>query len=304
MPDLLREAPPRPAPAADRRPAAVVVAVAICVLAWASAFVVIRGVGAHFSGGALALARLLVGAVLLGLPLLGRPWPRPTAREWALVAAYGFSWFGLYNVALNVAEHTLDAGTAAMIVNIGPLLIALGAGIFLGERLSAWLAIGSAVAFVGAILIGLGAGSVRLGNGTGVVLALLAAFAYAGGVLCQKVALRRLPAAQVTWLGCLFGAALCLPFLGGLVGELRAAPPGAIAGALYLGAVPTAVAFSAWSFALARLPAGQLGVTTYLVPALVVLLGFVAFGEVPAPLAIAGGAVCLGGVALSRRRAA
>ena len=41
---------------------------------------------------------------------------------------YGVAWFGAYNVALNLAEHTLDAGTTAMIVNIGPILIALGAG--------------------------------------------------------------------------------------------------------------------------------------------------------------------------------
>jgi len=143
MPDPAPPAAPHPA----RAGAAVVTAVAVCVLAWASAFVVIRGVGPHFSGGALALARLLIGAVLLSLPLLRLPWLRPTAREWALVAAYGCSWFGLYNVALNIAEHTLDAGTAATIVNLGPLLIALGAGAFLGERLSAWLAIGSGVAF-------------------------------------------------------------------------------------------------------------------------------------------------------------
>ena len=50
------------------------------------------------------------------------------------------------------------------------------------------------------------------------------------------------------------------------------------------------------------MPAGQLGVTTYIVPAVVVLLGFVVFREIPAPLAIAGGLVCLVGVALSRKR--
>ena len=66
--------------------------------------------------------------------------------------------------------------------------------------------------------------------------------------------------------------------------------------------VPTALAFSTWAFALSRMDAGRLGVTTYLVPPLVIGLGWLLLGEVPPVLAVAGGAVCLAGVALSRRR--
>ena len=94
----------------------------------------------------------------------------------------------------------------------------------------------------------------------------------------------------------------CLPFLGDLIHDVRVAPAKAIAGAVYLGAAPTSLAFSTWAYALSKMPAGQLGVTTYVVPAVVVLLGFAIFREIPAPLAIAGGVVCLAGVALSRRR--
>ena len=72
---------------------------------------------------------------------------------------------------------------------------------------------------------------------------------------------------------------------------------------VYLGIVPTALAYSTWAYALSRMPAGQLGVSTYIVPPLAVLMGFIAFGEIPTVLAVIGGAVCLVGVALSRRRA-
>ena len=44
----------------------------------------------------------------------------------------GVLWFGLYNVALNAAETRIDAGTAAMLVNVGPILIAIFAGLILG----------------------------------------------------------------------------------------------------------------------------------------------------------------------------
>ena len=288
---------------------AVIVATVITVLAWASAFIVIRGTADYFNGGALALGRLVVGAALLSLVLIGRKWVKPTGREWLLLVVFGVAWFGAYNVALNIAEQTLDAGTTAMIVNIGPILIAVGAGIFLGEGIPRWLAIGATVAFGGVILIGLGTSvgnglgaDNKLGDGSGILWCLLAAVTYATGVLFQKPVLKRLPAAQVTWLGCVIGMVACLPFAGVLVRDVQTAPLSAVLGVVYLGAVPTALAFSTWAYALSRVPAGQLGVTTYIVPPLATVLGFVFFGEIPVPLAIVGGAICLVGVALSRRK--
>ena len=56
-------------------------------------------------------------------------------------------------------------------------------------------------------------------------------------------------------------------------------------------------------FALARSNAGRLAAVTYLVPPLSVLLGWMLLGETPPPLAFAGGALCLLGVAVTRRRA-
>jgi drug/metabolite transporter (DMT)-like permease len=283
--------------------ASVLVAIAVTLLAWASAFIVIRGVAPFFSGGALALGRLVVGSLLLGVVvLIGRRWVAPNAREWLLITGFGVLWFGCYNIALNIAEQTLDAGTTAMIVNIGPILIALGGVIFLRERVSKWLGIGAGVAFAGVLLIGFSTSGTAVGGGIGILWALAAALTYAAGVLLQKPALKRLPNAQVTWLGCTIGMIATLPFAGDLVHGIQDAPLPALLGVLYLGAVPTALAFSTWAYALYRMPAGQLGVTTYIVPPLVIVLGFLVFGEVPTLVAVLGGAVCLAGVALSRKR--
>lgn len=282
-------------------------AVAFTFLAWASAFVVIRGVGPHLDGGPLALGRLVVGAVALGiLVLVARQWVWPTRREWGQLAIYGVAWFGAYNVALNTAEQTLDAGTAAMIVGIGPILIALGAGIVLGEGIPRWLAIGAAVAFAGVVLIGVGTmlaqGGAHPVDAVGAVLALVAAITYAVGVIAQKPVVRRIPAIEATFLGCAIGLVVCLPFAGLLATQLAVAPVDVWWGVLYLGIVPTALAFSTWAYALRRMPAGQLGIASYVAPPLAIVMGFVAFGEIPHPLALAGGAVCLLGVGLSRSR--
>ena len=280
-------------------------AILFTLLAWASAFVVIRGVAPSIPGGALALGRLGVGTIALGaIALVQHRWTSPTRREWIQIIVYGVAWFGAYNVTLNLAEHSLDAGTTAMIVNIGPILIALGAGVFLGEGIPKWLAIGAAVAFLGVVLIGL-ATSLTSAKGVdpiGVVWSLIAAVTYATGVLVQKPAIRRLPAGQVTFLGCAIGMIACLPFAGQLASSLAAAPVSAVLGIVYLGVVPTALGFSTWAYALQRTPAGRLSISTYIVPPLAIVLGVIVFGEIPVQLAIVGGVVCLAGVAVSRRR--
>jgi drug/metabolite transporter (DMT)-like permease len=279
-----------------------VAAVVVTLLAWASAFVAIRGVGEDFSPGALALGRLLVGTTVLGLLLARRGWVPPTGREWGLLVVCGVGWFGIYNVSLNAAEQHLDAGTTAMLVNIGPILIAVFAGLLLGEGFPRWLLVGIAVAFVGVVLIGVATRSAQA-DLVGVVLCVIAAVTYAAGVVAQKPLLRRLPGLQVTATACAMGAVCCLPWAGTLVDDLGSAPGVSIAGMVYLGAVPTALAFSTWAYALGRMDAGKLGVTTYVVPPLVILLGWLLLDEVPPFLALVGGAICLLGVGLSRRRA-
>jgi drug/metabolite transporter (DMT)-like permease len=294
-----------PAVAPDRRSrlvrVAAVAALAFTVLAWASAFVAIRGVGDSLTPGELALGRLLVGTVVLGLLLAPRGWVAPTRREWALLAVCGVGWFGVYNLALNAAERHLDAGTTAMLVNIGPLLIAVFAGLWLGEGFPRWLVVGIGVALCGVVLIGLATG----GGGadlTGIVLCVVAALTYALGVVAQKPLLRRLPPLQVTFTACAVGAVCCLPWAGALASRVGTADAGVLWSVVYLGAVPTALAFTTWAYALKRTDAGRLGVTTYLVPPVVVLLSWLLLGEVPPALAVVGGLVCLAGVAVSRRR--
>ena len=283
----------------------------VTVVLWASAFVGIRAIGPHFSPGSLTLGRLAIAAVVLSLLVLhqlAKTRLLPKGREWWPILAYGVMWFGGYNVALNAAEHVLDAGTSALLINVNPILVAIMAGIFLKEGFPRWLIIGSLVAFAGVALIAFGsAQSSAPGEGAttdvaGVLLCLLAAVLAAVSVIIQKPVLRKFPAAQATWFGILVGALCCLPFAGQLVSELQAAPPAATWGLAYLGIFPTAIAFTTWAYALSLVDAGKLAATTYLVPGTTILISWLLLGEVPAFLGLVGGLVCLVGVALTRRR--
>ena len=278
-------------------------AAAFTVVAWASAFVVIRYVGQDYSPGGLSLGRLLIGSACLSLIMaLGRRWVPMTGREWGLVTLIGVLWFGVYSVALNAGEQHVDAGTAAMLIQLAPILIGILAGLLLGEGFPRMLVIGGLVAFAGTLLIGVATSNGHADIG-GVLLVLLAAVVYAMAVVAQKVVLRRVPGLQVTWLACLIGTVACLPFTPALIGDLAAASTGTTVGMIYLGVVPLAAAFLTWAYALARSDAGRLGATTYAVPPIAIALGWIFLGEVPALLAVVGGVISLIGVGIARRPA-
>jgi drug/metabolite transporter (DMT)-like permease len=278
-------------------------AIGITVVLWASAFVAIRHVGDAVSPGPLTLGRCAVASVVLWVLLLRRGTRRPTGREWVRLAVCGVLWFALYNVALNAAEQRVDAGTAAMLVNLAPVLVAVLGGLLLAEGFPRRLVLGMLVAFSGVVAIGLSTSS-GTADLIGVALCLAAAVAYAVSVVVQKPLLSSLSALQVTWTACTIGALVCLPFAPDLVHHVRTSGASALGWVVYLGLMPTAVGFTTWAYALARSSAGRLASTTYLVPPLAIGLGWLLLGEVPPLLAVLGGAVCLLGVAIARQRPA
>jgi drug/metabolite transporter (DMT)-like permease len=273
----------------------------VSVTLWASAFVGIRAAGRDLSPGALTLGRLLIGSLALGGLVLARREPLPARRDLPAIALSGLLWFGVYNVALNEAERRIDAGTAAMLINVSPILVAVLAGIVLRERVRSRLLVGIVVAIVGSTITGLATADQGVHAGWGAVLCLVAAMGYAGAVVAQKPVLARVSALQVTWLACSTGALACLPFAPTLLANLRHADRAALGWMLYLGAFPTAVGFTTWAFALARSNAGRLSAMTYLVPPLALVMGWALLGETPPALAVLGGAICLAGVAIARR---
>src|SRR5919197_1043843 len=105
-----------------------VAAAVITVFFWASAFVSIRVAAQHFPPAAMALGRLLSASVVLGVIWAVRRDGLPPRAAWPGIAACGLLWFGLYMVAMSWGEQEVDAGTAAMVVNVGPIVIALLGG--------------------------------------------------------------------------------------------------------------------------------------------------------------------------------
>ncbi|MCE0444918.1 DMT family transporter [Streptomyces tricolor] len=294
--------PETPAPSSGTPPLAVAAGL-LTVFLWASAFIGIRAAGDDIDPGALTLARLFIGAVLLGAVVLVRRVPMPPRSDMPRLILCGLLWFGVYNVALNAAEQRIDAGTTSMIISLGPVLIAVLAGLLLKEGFPRPLVVGGVVALVGVVLIGFATSSKGLEAGTGSALALLAAAAYAGGVVTEKPLLGNSSALVITWLACVVGAVLCLPFPAPADRQPRARQRRVDR----LDAVPRRVPH------LGRLhhvggtrwpapPRGRWARSPTSPPPIAVTLAWLILDETPPWLAVVGGALSLAGVVYSQRK--
>ena len=293
---------PPPAPRSRPRLEGLALAAAlVTIVLWASAFVGIRAAAEDLSPGPLALGRLVAASLGLGIVMLLRRPSMPPRSAWLLIVACGVFW-AIETMALNSAERFVDAGTAAMLVNLGPILIAIFGGIFLGEGFPGRLFVGCLVAFAGATIIAQATSNSPAASADaslGIFLCLVAAVLYAIGITLQKPITATTPALTLTFLTCVIGAVASTPFIPGLAQELGTAQPTSIAWMVYLGLFPTALGFTTWAYALTHTTAGRLGSMSYLVPAVAIVLGWLILGEAPPPLALVGGAFAIGGVIIA-----
>jgi len=243
-----------------------------------------------------------MGIALGGLLLARGGFRGPARREWPLIALGGATWFGVYNLTLNEAERRIDAGTAALIVQIGPVVVTLLAAVFLRERLTRWTLAGTAVGFGGVVIIGRASSSGGNGDLVGVLLVVVAALTFAIGVLTQKVLLPTMSALLLTFWFCVAGVVVCLPWLGQLASVVSSADASDLWWLVYLGLFPSAIGFVTWAYALSSADAGKFAQSTFLVPFITTLMAWLLLDEVPPALAFVGGALCIAGVLLSRHR--
>jgi drug/metabolite transporter (DMT)-like permease len=277
---------------------------AVTLLLWSSAFVGIRYAVRYYPPGSLALLRFLVASLLLGGFVLVRrasaSWVRASLRDWAAFFVLGATGVFAYHIALNFGEQTVAAGTASLLVNTTPVFTILLALLFLGERLSARSGLGLALAFAGATMVALGAGS-GLTLDRGALLVLAAAVVQAVYFALQKPLLVRFGALDLTTRSVWCGSVLLLLFLPELASTLRQAPLPSTLVVLFLGVGPSCVAYVAFAHVVSRMSVSRAVGYLYLVPALALGIGFLALDERPSLLALAGGALTIVGVMLVRK---
>jgi drug/metabolite transporter (DMT)-like permease len=274
------------------------IAVSVSLLLWSSTFAGISASLAAYSPEGLALLRFGVASVALAVYAAVTRMPLPRRKDVPQLMMLGALGIAYYHLALNTGQRTVTAGASSMLISSAPAFTAVFASFRLKERLSRWGWLGIGVSFVGVAVIALGEGE-GLRFETGALLVLSAAIAISIYSVLQKPWLRRYTALQFTcysiWSGTLIFAVIAAP---GLAAEMRGAPADATLTVIYLGVLPTAVAYVTWSFALSRAPASVVSSFLYLLPTLSVLVAWIWLDEVPTLLSIGGGVTALAGVVL------
>lgn len=267
------------------------------LLFWASAFAGIRAGLAAFTPGHVTLYRFLVASLALGLYAMVARIPFPRGADAARIALLSLAGITGYHICLNYGEMSVPAGTASLIIAAGPVITALLATAFGGERLNVLGWLGTLISLSGVTLIVLGSGQ-SVSFTQGALLIFAAAVFTSLYFVFQKPLLRRMNPLHFTVWSLIFGTVPMLVFLPGFAGELAKAPLSAHLAVIYLGIFPSALAYLTWTFALSRVAASTTTSFLYISPVLAIFIAWVWLQEVPKPVALLGGAVAIAGVIL------
>jgi drug/metabolite transporter (DMT)-like permease len=277
------------------------IAFVITVIGWASAFPAIREGLRAIGPLELGSIRFTIAAIPAAAYLLISRSKLPTLREFLRLAIGGLLFVAVYTVLLNIGERTISSGAASFIVNISPILVALLAILILHERFGAQAWFGTFISFSGIGLIAFGEGNGFEIN-QGALFILGSAICTAVSTVLLKPLYARHRAVTVSAWTMLFGALFLSPGLLSGITQAVAAPAAARNAAIYLGLVPSFVAYGGWSVVLSRLPAGRAANLLYCIPPVATLIGWLWLGEVPGFFGLIGGAMALGGVVIVNLR--
>lgn len=272
-------------------------AAALALVSWGSAYPVVRMALHSMAPIPLAAARYAVAAIVA---LVWVAWKRPLLPRvqdlprFALCGAVGIT---LYNILFNVGEQTVSSGAASLLISFSPLISAFIAVAFLGERLSLWGWVGSLVSFAGVVLIARSQpGGLAFGSGAADIVG--AAFSAALYNTLQKKLVASYGALATTAYILIVGAVLLAPWWAEAWRSLSIAGPGTWGLVLQLGLFPAVLGYGAWAYVVGHLGVARSSGLLYLLSPTTLVLAFLLAGEVPTFRILLGGAIILSGVAL------
>jgi drug/metabolite transporter (DMT)-like permease len=267
-------------------------------LIWGASFLFIaeglRAIGPY----GVTFVRILVGFSTLALiPAARRPVPR---ADWGALVLLGVVWLAFPLSMFPFAEQRVSSALTGML-NGATALFTAAVAAFLARRLpSRGIGVGLAVGLFGAVLVAwpsLGEGRSSV---DGVLLILAALVSYGFALNLARPLQMKHGALPVIWRAQAVGLVLTAPL--GLPDLLAAHfTMGPLLSLLALGALGTGVAYVLTAIAAGRMGATRASATTFLIPAVALLLGVLVRGERVAMLSVFGGAVCVAGAWLIRR---
>jgi drug/metabolite transporter (DMT)-like permease len=267
-------------------------------LIWGASFLFIAmGLDALGPGG-VTFVRILVGfATLALLPAARQPIQR---SDRAAVALLGVLWMAFPLSMFPFAEQRVSSALTGMLNGANPLFTAIVACALARRAPTRSLAGGLLVGLLGTLLVAwptIGEGGSSL---DGVLLTLAGVASYGFALNLARPLEQRNGALPVIWRAQAVALVLTAPL--GIPDLLVARwTPSAMLAMLALGALGTGIAYVLLAVAAGRVGAARASSTTFLIPAVALVLGVIVRGEQVALVSVLGGAVCIAGAWLTRR---
>ena len=282
------------------------VALGLVSFFWGTTYIAAR-IGAQQMPGLFVsgIRQFLSGIILAGF-FLARGYKIPDWKELKEISIQGLFMLCIANGLLTWSVEYISGGLAAIIAALVPLFIVLFS-VWLSRcaKVTRMMIIGLLVGFGGVLTIFYEyLGQFRNHSFVfGVVLALLSTLSWSFGTVYT--------ARQKSSTGILFNVGLQMLFAGIIILVICAATGKYVNPATatfeswwaisYLIVFGSLVAYSAYVFAISKLPATQVSIYAYINPVVAVLLGWILLSEKMSPNILVGSFVTLGGVYLVNR---
>ncbi len=280
--------------------------IALLALIWGSAFLWIKLADRGFSPVEVTLARLALGAAVLLAIVLARREKIPRSRRlWAHIAVAALFANAVPYLLFAVAEQTVNSSTAGIINATTPLwTVVLALAVRHQKTVTSWQAAGLIAGLAGAGLI---FSPWRTASGltsAGGLECLAASVSYAISYIYMDRFLARQGLSAIVLSACQLLAAsimlaIALAVAGAPAPHVTAESVAAIA---VLGIIGTGFAYVLNYQIITSEGATVASTVTYLLPVVAIVLGVLVLGESITVTVLAGIALVLAGVALTRRR--
>lgn len=281
--------------------------ITLSILNWSGNFVASRGLAAVAEPGTLNLMRWGLATVLFAPFGLGAIWREraEVMRLFVPLSVVALCGVSLYDTLIFLAGRTSEALNMSLISTLSPLMTALAAQLFLGQRLSSRLYMGIAVSSLGVCLLVTDGSpeklfSMRFAHGDLIIL--LTAMMSAVYNLVIKSVTGRLSQKALLMACCLFGTVYLVPVALWEGGGRLVLPPMTPAlgwSLVYLSVFASILCYLLWNIAVEVLGATKATMFYYTLPPASGLVAWVVLGETVNRNQIASGLIILAGIIIA-----
>lgn len=262
----------------------------VAVLFWASSAPVTKLALPYFAPGEVTLGRFLVASLLLAITRPGLP----NIRDLMPLSLIAFLSVAAYNTLMTIGLTTESSAAAGVVTGLIPIFTALSAHVLMRTRPRVLASVGFMLS-LGSVWLSANRTLFFVPLTSGMALMVIGALGAGWSLNLQQPMFERYTPSQVTTWVIWLGTVMLSVFAPALTNSLQSASLEGIAALVYLGVLPSGVAYALWAYGLKSLHATQGSSLLYVLPLLTLVIAWV-LGEPPTGLGILGATLALVGL--------